>query len=93
MKGIEFIVQNGKEEEICMVLPEELLNEAGIGASREIEVVCREGQIVITGHSILDYIPDDLLELYDSLGISRAVVEAVLEEDLFPKKNAVIRKV
>lgn len=82
-KGVAFILNKGSQGQTEITIPEELLKESGIGIYKNIEIVCGEGQILISGYSILDDLPAELLEFYDTLGISREVVEAVLEQELF----------
>ena len=70
--------ENG--EEVSLVLPDELLEAAEIPKCDRLDAVCVRGAIVITAPDILNNLPDELLDLFDELGIDLGTVREVMEE-------------
>lgn len=69
----------GMEQSIT--LPKELLRQADINPEADIDIACGVGMIVILPSTVLGRIPEELLEFYDSIGISRETVESVIGAD------------
>ena len=60
-----------------IVIPRNLLEEAGINPYADINIHLQNGSILIQPKSILGRLPEDLLLLYEELGFSREMVECV----------------
>ena len=59
-------------------IPNELLKAANIPFGSDIEIVCTDGAIIITGANLLDTIPDELYQMFVELDISPEAVRTVL---------------
>ena len=59
-------------------IPNELLEAANIPFDSDIEIVCTDGAIIITGANLLDTIPDELYQMFVELDISPEAVRTVL---------------
>lgn len=59
-------------------IPNELLEAANIPFGSDIEIVCADGAIIITGANLLDTIPDELYQMFVELDISPETVRTVL---------------
>lgn len=83
--GLEVAVQltgcQKDDEEIDLTLPNELLEAAEIPEGSDLEIVCTSGAIVIMETDILDNLPDDLHELFDTLGIDPGTVRKVMRKE------------
>jgi len=54
------------------------LEAANIPFNSDIEIVCADGAIIITGANLLDTIPDELYQMFVELDISPETVRTVL---------------
>lgn len=68
------IQENGEEP---LLIPTELLEDAGIPANSDLEVVCLPGKLIIFAEDG-DDIPKELEDLFTELGISEEKVRAIL---------------
>ncbi len=59
-------------------IPNELLEAANIPFNSDIEIVCADGAIIITGANLLETIPDELYQMFVKLDISPETVRTVL---------------
>lgn len=59
-------------------IPNELLEAANIPFGSDIEIVCTDGAIIITGANLLDTIPDELYQMFVELDISPEAIRTVL---------------
>lgn len=60
-------------------IPNKLLEAANISPNSDIEIICKEGAIVITEADLLDMIPDELCRLFAELDISPETVRSVIK--------------
>ena len=60
-----------------IVISRSLLEEAGINPYADINIHLQNGSILIQPKSILGRLPEELLLLYEELGLSREMVECV----------------
>ena len=70
-----------KNKKHCLVLTSKLLELAGISPDAVLTVEYGDGKITVSEADALDYVPDELLDLFEELGISENTVRAVLAED------------
>lgn len=71
--------ENGVE--ISLTLPDLLLEAAEISEASTLEIVCAPGAIVILEADILDNLPDELQELFATLGINPDTVREVMRKE------------
>lgn len=69
------------DEEGDLILPNDLLEAAGIPEGSDLEIVCTAGAIVIMESDILDSLPDELRELFNELGIDPGTVREVMRKE------------
>lgn len=67
------------EEALQLVVPEELLEEAGIQPDEDLDVVCEERRITIFPSKSEAVVPHEILELCGELGISPEKVRVIME--------------
>ncbi len=63
-----------------VMLPHAMLQEAGIDLKQGVQISCEQGKITIEAENILSQMPEELLHIYDELGIDRELVRAVFED-------------
>ena len=64
-----------------LVISPALLELAEISPDANLEISYEDGRIVISETDILDFVPAELLDLFDELGICEDSVREVLAED------------
>lgn len=74
-------LEDGPCDEDDLNVPVELLEAAGILEDSDLDVICIDGAIVIMEADILDNLPDDLRELFDTLGIDPGTVREVMRKE------------
>ncbi len=62
-------------------LPRELLQDAGISADSDLEIICGDGAIVILASDILNRLPEELTEFFQELGIHPDTVREVMRKE------------
>ena len=67
--------------EISLTLPDLLLEAAEISDASALEIVCAPGAIVILEADILDNLPDELYELFATLGINPDTVREIMRKE------------
>ncbi len=69
-----------KEENISLKLPPELLGDAGIPLTADLDIVCMERKIVILPAEDVEaeVLPKELLDICEDLGISKEKVNIIL---------------
>lgn len=71
------------EDGMQLVVPGELLQEAGIEADEDLDVVCGDRRITILPTEAADLVPHEILELCGELGISPDKVRVIMEMEGF----------
>ena len=66
--------------EVTITISAEIFDKAGINPYEDMTLTVESGRIVITPTTVLGHLPEDLLELYEEIGISREKVEQILGE-------------
>lgn len=77
MLCIEAEVQEKKND---LVIEEEMLLDAGIDPSDEIEIFCADGEVIIRQRSIVERLPEKLVEIFTELGIPEEEAEEAFQE-------------
>ena len=67
-------------KELEFTISAELFAEADINPYEELDLTVERGRIIIAPKTILGRIPEELLELYEQIGISKEKVAAILGE-------------
>lgn len=73
-----------KEQEISFQVPMELLKDAGIPLDADLDIVCRDGRIIIlpAEEAITEKtVPKELMGIFEELGISRDKVQVILRTE------------
>ncbi len=65
---------------ITITISAEIFEKAEINPYEELTLTVERGQIVLSPTTVLGRIPEELLDLYEEIGISRDKVEAILGE-------------
>jgi len=78
--------KNLSEEEmkdvcITFVVPSDIAKEMKLLDGQLVKIEYKENKITISNDNIFSQLPNELLKLYDELGISRETVEAVLSKE------------
>ena len=63
-----------------LVIPNCLLEAAGLSENCDLDIQCVPGAIIIGGIDPISIVPPALMELFDDLGISHAAIRKVLME-------------
>ena len=63
-----------------LVIPNCLLEAAGLSENCDLDIQCVPGAIIIGGIDPIAIVPPALMELFDDLGISHAAIRKVLME-------------
>ena len=66
--------------EVVVTISAEIFEKAGINPYEDMTLKIESGRIVITPTTVLGHLPEELLDLYEEIGISRDKVEAILGE-------------
>lgn len=69
------------DDEEGLNLPGELLEDAGISADSDLEIICGDGAIVILASDILNRLPEELTEFFQELGIHPDTVREVMRKE------------
>lgn len=69
------------DNEDVLNLPAELLEDAGISADSDLEIICGDGAIVILASDILNRLPEELNEFFQELGIHPDTVREVMRKE------------
>lgn len=69
------------DDEEGLNLPGELLQDAGISADSDLEIICGDGAIVILASDILNRLPEELTEFFQELGIHPDTVREVMRKE------------
>jgi hypothetical protein len=64
-----------------LIITRDMLREANIDADAGLTVTCENGAILITEPAALDFVPDELILLFEELGIGGDTVRSVLTEN------------
>lgn len=70
-----------KNQKIVLTITEDMLQEANINVQAGLMISSLNKLVVITEADVLDYVPPELLELFNELDISEEAVREVLSED------------
>ena len=85
MSNIKSVPDNGSEErkvkKAVLEIPIDLLEEAEINLDDLILFECGDSELIVSSYNVLDGLPVELLELYDSLGYSLQMVKETLERE------------
>ena len=81
MDNNEKLSEEMKDVSITFAVPSDIAREMGLLDGQLLKIEYRENKIIISNDSISYRLPEDLLELYDELGIPRATVEMVLAKE------------
>ena len=60
-------------------MPHALLEAAGIPLDDDLDIRCEDGAIIIGSADLVRQLPPQLMELFDSLGVSHDTIRCVLE--------------
>lgn len=80
--GQEEVTEMTKEQEISFQVPMELLKDAGIPLNANLDIVCRDGRIIILPAEedmTEKTVPKELMGIFEELGISRDKVQVILK--------------
>ncbi|WP_143321170.1 hypothetical protein [Clostridium sp. HBUAS56010] len=69
------------DDEDGLNLPVELLEDAGISADSDLEIICGDGAIVILASDILYQLPEELTGLFQELGVHPDTVREVMRKE------------
>jgi len=69
------------DDEEGLNLPADLLEDAGISADSDLEIICGDGAIVILASDILNHLPEELTGLFQELGIHPDTVREVMRKE------------
>ena len=67
-------------KEVEITISAEMFADAGINPYEELNLTVERGRIIIAPATVLGRIPEELLQLYEHIGISREKVEQILGE-------------
>ena len=67
---------------VTIHLPNEAIEVSGVEEWKDIKIEVEEGKIIFRRGSILDKLPDELLEFYEEMGFSLGMVESILNKCL-----------
>lgn len=70
-------VEAPESAELCV--PHALLEAAGIPLDDDLDIRCEDGAIIIGSADPVRQLPPQLMELFDSLGVSHDTIRCVLE--------------
>ena len=70
-----------KKENGVLEITEDMLRAANMSVEAGVTITALNKKVVITETDVLDYVPDELFDLFDELGISEDAVREVLLQD------------
>ena len=76
----DVVEELAREQRVSLQIPEELLQDAGIPMDADLDIVCKNGRIVIFSSELLKetVIPEEVMEICNELGISEDKVKIIL---------------
>lgn len=78
--GIDHISEPVEAPESAeLLVPHALLEAAGISLDDDLDIRCEDGAIIIESADPMKQLPPQLMELFDSLGVSHDTIRCVLE--------------